>query len=86
MDRIITGLRLPQIPDFTISFRLFCLLIPKNASNVNPLALTWVFSVPRTSVSHLVEETGLQRLSLLREFCLKTGVQVPFTAERLRVK
>ncbi|XP_059921592.1 clustered mitochondria protein homolog isoform X1 [Gadus macrocephalus] len=28
------------------------------------------------SVSHVVEQNGLQRLSLLREFCLKTGVQL----------
>ena len=27
---------MPQIPDFTLSFRLFRLLIPKNASNVDP--------------------------------------------------
>ncbi|CAL8347888.1 unnamed protein product [Lota lota] len=29
-----------------------------------------------TSVNYVVEQFGLQRLSLLREFCLKTGVQL----------
>ena len=38
--------------------------------------ITVIFLCDSSGPNHLVEHYGIQKLSLLREFCLKTGVQV----------